>query len=81
MNQIVSTKLNTHKRDRNGVFIPLPPTPPGMRVRTGRLPRVTDRSRTRQPKGTTLINFENPTSITAPKNSYVNRSAHTEDRA
>jgi hypothetical protein len=34
------------KRDRKGVLIPLPPTPPGMRVRTGRLPRMSDRSRT-----------------------------------
>jgi len=23
-----------HKRDRKGAFIPLPPTPPGIRVRT-----------------------------------------------
>ena len=39
------------KRDRKGVLIPLPPTPPGMRVRTGRLPRTSDRSRTSQPMG------------------------------
>jgi hypothetical protein len=26
------------KRDRKGFLISLPPTPPGMRVRTGRLP-------------------------------------------
>jgi len=74
-------ELTPAKRDRKGVLIPLPPTPPGMRVRTGRLPRVSDRSRTRQPKGTILINFEDSISITAPNNSYVNRSAHTEDRA
>ena len=70
-----------HKRDRKGVLIPLPPTPPGMRVRTGRLPRVSNRSRTSQPKGTILINLENSISTIAPITSYVNQSAHTENRA
>ena len=31
-------------------FYPLPPTPPRIRVRTGRLPRTSDRSWTSQPK-------------------------------
>jgi hypothetical protein len=50
LNRNVQVIIEPFLRGIGRGFYPLPPTPPGMRVRTGRLPRVSNRSRTNQSK-------------------------------